>query len=86
MKSILAKQAPQMSPCPPMRLRQTMQTGGRSRSANGESNPLSEPLKERGFVLPGGAGVTAISASLIDMEATIERKVPALEERRLWTS
>jgi hypothetical protein len=47
---------------------------------------LSEPLKERGFVLPGGAGVTAISASLIDMEAMIERKVPALEERRLWTS
>ena len=32
MKSILAKQAPQMSPCLPMRVRQTMQTGGRSRS------------------------------------------------------
>jgi hypothetical protein len=85
MKSILAKQAPQMSPCPPMRVRQTMQTGGRSRSASGESSDLSETAKGRAFALSGGAGTPAISASLIDMGAVIERKAPALEERRLWT-
>lgn len=85
MKSILAKQAPQMSPCPPMRVRQTMQTGGRSRSASGESSDLSGTAKGRAFALSAGAGTPAISASLIDMGAMIERKAPALEERRLWT-
>ena len=42
MKSILAKQAPQMSPCLPMRARQTMQTGGRRRSASGERSDVNE--------------------------------------------
>lgn len=86
MKSILAKQVPQMSPCPPMRVRQTMQTGGRSRSASGESSDLSETAKGRAFALSTGAGTPAISASLIDMDAMIERKAPALEERSIFSS
>ena len=38
MKSISAKHAPQMSPCLPIRVRHTMQTGGSSKSASEQSD------------------------------------------------
>ncbi len=73
MKSILPKQAPQMSPCLPMRARQTMQTGGRRRSASGERIDSSDTAKGRPFTASTGPGDIAVSASLIDMGAMIKR-------------
>ena len=80
MKSILPKQAPQMSPCLPMRARQTMQTGGRRRSASGERIDLSDTAKGRRFAAPTGPRDIAVSASLIDMAAMIKRNPEGLEE------
>jgi len=80
MKSISPKQAPQMSPCLPMRARQTMQTGGRRRSASGERIDLSDTAKERPFVASTGPGAIAVSASLIDMAVMIKRNPAGLEE------
>ena len=47
MKSILAKQAPHNSPWLPMRARQAMQTGGKSRSASRPSVGRTMPGPSR---------------------------------------
>lgn len=80
MKSIVPKQAPQMSPCLPMRARQTMQTGGKRRSASGAKIDLSDPAKGRRFAVSTGPGDIAASASLIDMAVMIKRNPAGLEE------
>lgn len=79
MKSILAKQTPQISPCLPMRPRQTIQTGGRRRSASGARSDVNEPAKERPFAVSTGPGDIAVSASLINMAVMIGRNGAGLE-------
>ena len=79
MKSILAKQAPQISPCLPMRVRHTTQTGGSSRSASGARMAPSERLRARAC---SGRAVRAMSASLISMDAMIEPNPTKLKARR----
>ena len=79
MKSILAKQAPHRSPRLQMRVRQAMQTGGKSTSVRRPS------MDRKGLTLMGRAasGVSKLSsASLIARDAMIKPRGPRLEERR----
>jgi hypothetical protein len=76
MNSILAKQAPQMRPWLPMRVRQTAQTGSRSRSASGTRSELNE---SRRFPASAECSTPALSTSLIDMGAMIEPQQAKLE-------
>jgi hypothetical protein len=84
MKSILAKQAPHKSPWLPMRVRQEMQTGGKSRSARW-------PSSERSGISPAApaareAGVSELSfAPLTVMNAIKEPEEAALEARGGFT-
>ncbi len=82
MKSILAKQAPHRGPWLQMRVRQAMQTGGKSTSARRPS------IDRKGLTLVASAARAASgasklsSASLIAMGVMIKPGGPRLEERR----
>jgi hypothetical protein len=79
MKSILAKQAPQISPCLPIRVRHTTQTGGSNISASGARIAPSERPRARAC---SGRRVRVMSVSLISMDAMIEPNPTKLKERR----
>jgi len=74
MKSILAKQAPHNSPWLPMRARQAMQTGGKSRSASRPNMGRAIP----NTLALGGVGVASSlsSASPVGITAMIGRMAP----------
>jgi len=79
MKSIRAQQSPHRRPWPPMRVRQTMHTGGNSKSASQMSTP------RRAHITPpaasGVAGTSEVrSASVIAMRAMIKRDSAMAEE------
>jgi hypothetical protein len=82
MKSILAKQAPHRGPWLQMRVRQAMQTGGKSTSARRPS------IDRKGLTLVASAARAASgpsklsSASLIAMGVMIKPRGPRLEEPR----
>jgi hypothetical protein len=84
MKSILAKQAPHKSPWLPMRVRQEMQTGGKSRSARW-------PSSERSGLRPAApaareAGLSELSSTpMTVMDTIIEPGEAALEVRSGFT-
>jgi len=71
MKSMLAKQAPHRSPWLPMRVRQEMQTGGRSRSASRPSIGRIRPAPARALAGEAGGVSRPSSASPIGMDAMI---------------
>jgi hypothetical protein len=72
MKSMLAKHAPQSSPCAPTRARQEMQTGGSSRSAAAEKIDVTDarPRRASGCV----SSASADPASSIVMGVMIGRQ------------
>lgn len=69
MKSILAKQAPQRSPWLPIRVWQTMQTGGSRRLASVPRTDRTGPVRSR-----------LVPAALMAMAAMIERQAAVEEE------
>lgn len=81
MNSMLAKQAPQSSPWLPMRVRQAMQTGGKSRSASRPSTGRTTP----GAPARGASACSRpISASPVVMlltESSVATEITPLRSR-----
>lgn len=81
MKSMLAKQSPHNSPWLPMRRRQAMQTGGKSRSAS-QPNAGRRKSALAGFIAGEAGGAARLSSpSPIGMTAMIERGGPNFKAR-----
>lgn len=76
MKSMLAMQSPHNSPWLPMRRRQAMQTGGKSRSA---SRPSMGRTMPRTLALGGRVAPNPSSASPGGISGMIGRKKPFLK-------
>lgn len=68
MKSILAKQAPQRRPWLPIRVRQTMHTGGRKRLASVPATNRTEPVVAK----PDPVSLMAMAAIIKRMRGSLE--------------